>query len=459
MNCFNDCYSGIELCSSFAEFLERINSAYSDLIAFKSYQNQWTYRELYTFIYNIFPYFALSEKQYFCINIDSPFYFCAVFFAITISGKVALLGSKDQFSADFLEQVEIEDVQCILKKCDTCCCPVSHKGNEISIIALSSGTTSVSKGVMLSQFNLLSDTFAGAKVYGYPRGAVYLNVLPYNHLFGIVADMLGPLSSGGTICFSDNKLNMFKDMQLFKPTHMNLPPAIIYTIEKMVNKTQNASHITGGLLRKIMCAGARINESTIYNLKEHGIEIYTAYGLTECSPCISINSSYTSKIGSVGKVLPCCEVKIVDDEIIVRGDNVMLGYWNDDVSTKSVICDGWLHTGDLGYIDNDGFLFLTGRKSNIIVLENGEKVIPEIIEADLNGIDGIEESLVTSFDLDNRILISVTIVTLNKNQMQLMRKIELCTDKYGITNRLNNIVFSKEPLKKNKMGKVLRNRS
>ena len=310
---------------------------------------------------------------------------------------------------------------------------------------------------MLSQKNLLSNTISGMRYYDYPLGAVYYNVLPYSHLFGLVADMLGPLYSGGTICFSENKLNFFRDIQIFKPTHLNLPPAMVYTMERMLNGINTHASFTGGKLQKIMCAGAAIDEEICKRVKKRGISIFPAYGLTECSPCVSLNCDKFMKEGSVGKVLPCCKVKIIEGEVVVKGDNVMLGYWNDAVETNRIMHDGWLYTGDLGYIDDEGFLYLTGRKSNIIVFEDGTKLMPELLESKILSISGVSECLVKKEILMERIRISVMVVLNDIEDENVIDKmIRSCTKEIGVLNRLYKIYILDEELPKNKLGKIIR---
>lgn len=447
----------ISPCSSLGEFIEKIYTWYGDSTAFRDYKNYWSYSDLYHMIKKLLPYFINNDTNYYCIKIVSPIYFFVAFSAIIISGKIALLGSENQSEGELIENVTEEDIIHIISENQTCAFPKKVTDNMPSIIVRSSGTTSIAKGVMLSQKNLLSDTISGMQMYEYPKNAVYYNVLPYSHLFGIVADMLGPLYSGATICFSQNKMNFFNDLQFFKPTHMNLPPAMVYTIERMLLKTNDKKISTGGSLTKIMCAGATISQSTIKNMADWGVSVYPAYGLTECSPCVSMNSELFSKPGSVGKILPCCKVRIVDGEVAVCGENVMLGYWNNSQSTLDIIRDGWLYTGDLGFLDDDGFLFLTGRKSNIIVFEDGKKIIPEIIEADLNAIDCIEECIVTKTQSKEHVMIIVTVVTHCTDSTKLLQQVEHCIIKHEISDKVAEIILTDQDLPKNKLGKVIRN--
>lgn len=372
--------------------------------------------------------------------------------AITISGNIAWLSQETK------ESIEITDEQIIKLISENIDGEYKNLHNEdcVSIIAQSSGTTSVSKCVMLSQRNVLSDTMGGLSLYDYPLGAIYYKVLPYHHLFGLVADLLGALYSDGTICFSNDKLNLFKNLRIFKPTHMNLPPIIVSTIEKMLSRSSDINEVTGGQLKKIMCAGAALNEQTQKNMKDYGIHIYSAYGLTECSPCVSMNCDMYHKNGSVGVILPGVNVMIDDGEILVRGDIVMKGYWKDIAATNQVFKDGWLMTGDLGYLDEDGFLFLTGRKTNLIVFEDGTKLSPEIMENKIKTLPEIDECLVYSEMTEDVTVLKITVVSQSDKYDKIKVNVKEAVKKYGIVEKLQGIYITDQPLEKNNLGKIIR---
>lgn len=461
MHLYNYPLYDVPQCASFKEFLESINERFSNQVAFKDYECSWTYSVLYTYVRCLLTYFVIDKDGFYYLPVEHPVYFSAAFFAIAISGKTAILSvpaqseecakykiiNEEKISAIIADTMVSADLQMDFPKetySDMCCA-----------IAKSSGTTSVSKEVMLSQKNLLSDMIGGMQCYEYPLGAVYYHVLPYYHLFGLVADLLGPLYSGGTICFSDNKLDFFKDIQHFQPTHMNLPPAMVYTIEKKIAISGHIQMASGGQLKKIMCAGAKLNEDSRKTLKKYGIEVFSAYGLTECSPCISMNRDMSSKPDSVGQILPCCEVSIVDGEIAVRGDNVMMGYWNASEATSNIIRNGWLYTGDLGYLDEDGFLFLVGRKSNLIVFEDGTKLIPEQLEEDINRLDGVDESLVLLSKNNKKIIVKV--VCEFKDKYDLVRaSIGQMLNNRDISHRVDCIDIVNVPFERNVLGKIIR---
>jgi len=423
------------------------------MIAFKSEEHEWSYEDIYRMVLNVSS--VIKSKQLiYCIDVTDPVLFFVVFMAVTISGNIAWLSE----NAECEQYIYISDneVKEMLKNSNVYEIEDKYDKGKVSVVAQSSGTTSISKGVMLSQNNILTDMVAGVREYDYPRGAIYYKVLPYQHLFGLVADLLGPLYSGGTICYSRDSLNMFKYLNFFKPTHMNLPPVIVYMIEKMLLSSSNLEKTTGGKLRKIMCAGASIEQESINVLKKYDIDVFVAYGLTECSPCISMNSDMNHKDGSVGKILQGVNVKIEDNEILISGNTVMLGYWNDQRATDEVYKNGWLKTGDLGYMDTDGFLYLTGRKSNLIVFEDGTKLSPENFESEINSIAGVKECLVYSVVKNGRTTINVKVVIEANQEVYIINGVKEIANKMHLSSKLREIEVVENELPKNKLGKIIR---
>ena len=159
-----------------------------------------------------------------------------------------------------------------------------------------------------------------------------------------------------------------------------------------------AKQAFGGNLKTICSGGAYLDPDYVTKFAEYGITILQGYGMTECSPVISNNLAWENKIGSVGKLLPNCEAKIVDEEIWVKGSSVMMGYYKMPEETAETLEDGWLKTGDLGYIDEDNFVYITGRKKNLIILANGENVSPEEIENQICKEDLVKEIIVREKD-------------------------------------------------------------
>ena len=272
------------------------------------------------------------------------------------------------------------------------------KPEDLATIMFTSGTTGKSKGVMLTHRNLAEN--ATALDMGYDPGLVIMSVLPIHHAYCLSLDILKGTSVGAIICINDSLLRVAKNIKLFEPNMILMVPLMVETLAK---KLEEASFIPAPLVRAkvfgkqfhtVCSGGAYLNPAYIDLFKKYGITILQGYGMTECAPVISTNSNSDMKAGSIGKCMPNCEVKIVDEEIWVKGTSVMQGYYKMPEETAQTLEDGWLKTGDLGYIDEDGFLFLTGRKKNLIITPNGENVSPEEIENKLGEKRLVQEVLV-----------------------------------------------------------------
>ena len=172
-------------------------------------------------------------------------------------------------------------------------------------------------------------------------------------------------------------------------------------------KTYSAIHkVFGGNLEYIICGGAALDPMYVKEFRSWGIEILNGYGTTECSPCTAVNRPFHHKDGSVGVPIPETEVRVSEEgEILFKGDHVMKGYYKDEEATNAVIIDGWYHTGDLGYVDEEGFITLTGRKKNLIILSNGENLSPEELEEDFSRDPAVREVLV--YDENGKIVAEI----------------------------------------------------
>ena len=269
---------------------------------------------------------------------------------------------------------------------------------DLATIMFTSGTTGKSKGVMLSHRNLAENaTCLDMKI---ETGTVIMSVLPIHHAYCLSMDILKGISIGCVICINDSLMRVAANIKLFEPNMILMVPLMIETLAK---KLESASLLPAAIVKAkvfgkqfhtICSGGAYMNPAYVDTFKKYGITILQGYGMTECSPVISTNLPWNSKKGSVGKLLPNCEAKIVDEEIWVKGTSVMQGYYNMPEETEQTLSDGWLKTGDLGYVDEDGFVFLTGRKKNLIITPNGENVSPEEIENKLSEKRIIQEVLV-----------------------------------------------------------------
>lgn len=305
--------------------------------------------------------------------------------------------------------------------------------NAMSILLFTSGTTNAPKGVKLSQANICSDISAiSTWVKIYPTDTL-LSFLPIHHTFECTITFLYGTFSGATIAFCDGLKHIQKNMKEYKVTILVAVPLVLETMykriqkgikeqgkEELIKKVTKVSngllkcHIDlrkvffkqildnfGGKLRVVLYGAAPMNKETIIGFNNLGVDLIQGYGLTETSPVISAETDKEKRPGSVGLVFDDVEVKIDNPneegigEILVKGPNVMSGYYENEEATKEAFTeDGWFKTGDYGYLDKDEFLFVTGRKKDIIVLRNGKNVYPQEIEFLINELPYVKESLV-----------------------------------------------------------------
>ena len=265
-------------------------------------------------------------------------------------------------------------------------------GDSLCALMYTSGTTGFPKGVMLSHRNLIA---TGTFVHeAYPTQRM-LGVLPYHHAFGLTGNITKIMVNGRTLCLCDNLQNVAADLQLYKVNGMLAVPQMIkfmmnaafrYAREHADTMTENEAvqAFFGGSFTTISSGSAPLDPELNERYNATGIGVYNGYGMTECAPIVSNNVGKFNKSGSVGRLIPCMEGRIVEGEIQLKGPNVMMGYYKNPEATKEAFTeDGWLHTGDLGYFDEDGYLYITGRSKNLILLDNGENVSAEFLEGKL----------------------------------------------------------------------------
>lgn len=305
--------------------------------------------------------------------------------------------------------------------------------DQMGIMLFTSGTTAMSKAVMLSHKNIVTNLMDISERFGLTEQDRFLSFLPLHHVFECTVGFLYPISIGGSICFCEGVKHMADNIKEFKITAMISVPAvfdIIYrkvmkTIEKKgklgtVEKGKKISQLLmkvkidvrkqlfkeiheslGQDLKLVVTGGAALSPETEQGFYDLGFDVEQGYGLTETSPVIAAETPKERRMGSIGKKFPSVEVKIDNPdedgigELMAKGPSVMLGYYENEEATKEALePDGWFHTGDLARIDEDGFIFISGRKKSVIVLNNGKNVFPEEIEALLNKVEGIKESFV-----------------------------------------------------------------
>ncbi len=278
----------------------------------------------------------------------------------------------------------------------------SLTSDTLAAIVYTSGTTGLSKGVMLTHGNLIDNTMCQDNE-SCPEDTI-LTVLPIHHIYCFTCDILCSIRYGATLCVNDSLMRITMNLQLFKPTIILLVPMIAETICKQIKNAAKAKNLPaaavaqsvfGGRLKGIFSGGAYLAPEIVAEYKSFGIPISQGYGMTECSPRISTASFDVENIGDVGYIVNGCTVKIVDGEITVKSPSVMQGYYkNPEATAEALTEDGWLRTGDLGYVDDQNRVFITGRKKNLIILSNGENVSPEELENKFVTIDIVSEIIV-----------------------------------------------------------------
>lgn len=303
--------------------------------------------------------------------------------------------------------------------------------NELKLLVYTSGTTGNPKGVMLSHHNIRSAINFGLMVENVEERC--LSVLPYHHTYEAVIGILVSIHKHNCICINESLRAVLPNLQLYKPVYLFIVPAfaeLFYkrvwtvleekgkagTVRKMIKVSnflrkfgidlrrkffKQIIDSFGGELRQIICGGAPLRAEIGEFFTSIGVDMENGYGITECSPLVSVNQSTDNDFSSVGTLLPCLELNIDnpdengDGEICVKGDVVMMGYYKAPEQTAEVLIDGWFHTGDLGHYKNNK-LYITGRKKNLIVLDNGKNIFPEEIEGYIYSIPYVKDAVVYS---------------------------------------------------------------
>lgn len=297
---------------------------------------------------------------------------------------------------------------------------------DVAEIVFTSGTTGSYKGCVLTHDNLAWNAMNGSSYVALTPEKKTLSILPIHHTLEITAGMLTPFCSGVTICINDSLRNIQRNLNVFHPECMIAVPMVVEMLYKSIwiaakrsgkekvlhmalklSKFLQRLHIhierklfstvlkeLGGKLELLVVGGAYLKPSLVTDFSAMGITIVQGYGVTECGPVVACNTDRKWKADSVGQVVTGCKVKIAAGEIWVSGPIVMRGYYNDEASNREAFDGVWYKTGDLGRLDKNGYLYITGRKKNLIILSNGENVSPEELELRMMQIEGVSEVVV-----------------------------------------------------------------
>lgn len=308
--------------------------------------------------------------------------------------------------------------------------------DSLRILLFTSGTTGNAKGVCLSQRNICSNILSIYGIVKVKRSDLFFSILPLHHTYECTIGFLLPIYSGASIAHCEGLRYIVKNMNEFRPSVILSVPLLLENVHKNIVKNMNKSlpekyrkenenpfpslpwvmkkvvknkvkNTLGGRLRVFIVGAAAVNPTIVNDFSELGLPTLQGYGLTECAPLVAGNTDFFSRADSAGLPIPNVEYKIDNPneegvgEIIVKGPNVMLGYYNNPKETEKVLKNGWFYTGDLGKIDENGYLYITGRCKSVIVTKNGKNIYPEEVEYYLNDNPLISESLVLGIHKEN----------------------------------------------------------
>ena len=384
--------------------------------------------------------------------------------------------------------------------------------NEVmSILIFTSGTMGKPKGVMLSQRNVCAELMIAPTTFDLRQDDIYLSFLPLHHTYECTCCFLMALYKGSAVAFCQGLTYITKNLKEVRPTMMLGVPALYEKLyqriwkgvrkqgkEKTLQRAIKINNVTkkfhvdlgatffkdirdvfGGRMRTLICGGAKIDPQILDGLREFGFNALQGYGLTEAAPMGAFNPQDAPNSRSIGVPFPGQDIKAIDvdeegiGEICIKGPNIMLGYYEDPEETAKVLDeDGWFHTGDLGYVDIDGYAYLTGRAKNVIVTTKGKNVYPEEIEYQLNLINFVEESFVfenpETAGVDTQIVASVKIYQEEMAELlgpdftdedvmrEIWKEVDKINEEAPVYRRIKKVILRKTDFIHNTSSKLMR---
>ena len=378
---------------------------------------------------------------------------------------------------------------------------------EMEMMLFTSGTTSKSKVVALSHENICTNLMDIGSVLDVTQDDVFLSILPIHHVFECTVGFLFSLYKGAETVFCDGLRHIVENLNEYHVTVMACVPGIYERIFMMIRKKiekqgkleeileneekyknfsmqkkkevfKEIHDMLGGKIKLLISGAAALDKTIEEKYRLLGLNLVQGYGLTETSPVVAVGTNKNYKLGSIGKTVPSVEAKLVDvnddgiGELVVRGSSVMLGYYENEKVNKKSLQDGWFYTGDLAKIDEEGYIFICGRKKSVIVLKNGKNIFPEEMENLVNKIEGIKESFIfgkIQSNDENNIKINVKIV-FDRDVIKDVYKVEKDEDIYKVLSKkikevnqtmpsykaIRGIMLTEEPLIRTTTNKIKR---
>ena len=351
--------------------------------------------------------------------------------------------------------------------------PLEH--DTMSTILFTSGTTSAQpKAVMLSHGGIIDNIFSGELAERDSTNYVKLIALPIHHALSFNTDIGMGFRNGDTVFVNDSMLHLARNFKIAKPYTAILVPMVFENFYHKIMKAHEmhpemdlktmARDAFGGEIEVFYCGGAHLRAEIADAFESWGMPVFEGYGMTECSPRVAANMPGRFRRDSIGKVVDNAEVRIKDSELQVKSPSVMLGYYKNPEATKAAFTeDGWLRSGDIGYIDEDGYIFLQGRIKNLIILSNGENVSPEEIETKLYDCTFIKECLV--YEEDGKITAEVFPDTeyaemheVSEVEKEISAAVKAANKTMPTTKSVRNVKFRYEPFERTATNKIKRAR-
>jgi len=425
------------------------------------------------------------EHKHIAIISENSYEWFLAFFAITTSGNTAVLINKSLPEADIKQLLCFNDVSCAFVSdeysaiaqnvcqangIDVLTCSVLHEiakddlvpeerlerfrrysvlRSDLAVIAFTSGTMGIQKGVMLSHWNLVRDAYANACAFS--RGEKLLSGLPLFHMFGLTAN-LGVLILGSTVVINQSLRYFVQDILREQPDILAVVPAMLPTIYQIYSQRTPAAGTS------IVCGGAAVDPSWVEKFSRFNVSICAGYGMTECAPVIAMSEKDRPYDGfmRVHNIFTVAIDHPDEDgigEIIVKGDGVTSGYYHMEEETAKVLYDNWMHTGDLGQMRGKHYISVVGRKKNLLVLPTGENISPEVIEQSLLASPIVKECIV-SLSADG--LIQAEIYAPNGDEKAIRELVNAYNHSCPSAARIMNLLLRTEEFPKNATGKILR---